>query len=536
MKAHLLYPDRDLAWRGLLQAAAERTASRAGRRYQPKGEAAPRPASPWNAADLVRDLDIHTLVTAMAGDDDCVFQTAKSVILSGVVGNAETIRYRQEILRDCLEHPDVLRALYRVAAGAAEAEKKHYLSSLLRSPDWILRWAIELIEALLDSVEELRKLADANADGFDSAGWTRFFKSVREELNDAYVASIQRHLARLRFKDGVLFSACFGAGDKGAEYKLHAAPRRNPRPWAFLERWLPRLFTAPIPPSSFSVHPRDESGVRALSELQNRAIAIAADALGRSAHHIRDFFGMLQVECSFYIGCLNLYEKLEKLREPIATPATAPSGEKRLAFRGLYDVCLALNRHGQVVGNDVNAEGKDLIVVTGANRGGKSTFLRSIGLAQLMMQCGMFVPAEAFYASLGDGLFTHFQREEDVAMESGKFDEELTRMSAIVDHLGRHPIILLNESLAATNEHEGSEIASQIVTALLEKSARMVFVTHLFEFASTVHGKKMNNVMFLRADRRADGSRTFKLIEAGPLETSYGEDLYRSVFGTNNEG
>ena len=91
----------------------------------------------------------------------------------------------------------------------------------------------------------------------------------------------------------------------------------------------------------------------------------------------------------------------------------------------------------RVVGNDVTADHKDLVIITGANQGGKSTFLRSVGLAQLMMQCGLFVAAEAFCSTVCDGLFTHYKREEDAAMQSGKFDEELGRMSDIVDHLSR---------------------------------------------------------------------------------------------------
>ncbi|GLI35569.1 hypothetical protein DAMNIGENAA_30020 [Desulforhabdus amnigena] len=69
------------------------------------------------------------------------------------------------------------------------------------------------------------------------------------------------------------------------------------------------------------------------------------------------------------------------------------------------------------------------------DQGGKSIFLRSIGLAQLMMQCDMFVPAESFSSNVCEGLFTHYKREEDPAMKSGKLDEELSRMSEIVDNL-----------------------------------------------------------------------------------------------------
>jgi DNA mismatch repair ATPase MutS len=183
----------------------------------------------------------------------------------------------------------------------------------------------------------------------------------------------------------------------------------------------------------------------------------------------------------------------------------------------------------QVVGNDVNVDGIDLVMITGANQGGKSTFLRSIGLAQLMMECGMFVPAESFRANLCNGLFTHYKREEDTTMTSGKFDEELGRMSVIIDNIQPNSLVLFNESFAATNEREDSEIARQIVNALLEKRIKVFYVTHLYELAHGFHSRQMENAIFLRAERRSNGGRTYKLMEAEPLQTSFGVDAYNKI-------
>lgn len=184
----------------------------------------------------------------------------------------------------------------------------------------------------------------------------------------------------------------------------------------------------------------------------------------------------------------------------------------------------------RVVSNDLNADDKDLVMITGANQGGKSTFLRSIGVSQLMMQCGMFVPAETFCSNICEGIFTHYKREEDTTMKSGKFDEELSRMSDIVDELKPNSMLLFSESFAATNDREGSEIARQIVCALLDKQIKVFFVTHLYEFAHDLYEKDTENAIFLRAERQPDGGRTFKLIEGEPLQTSYGEDLYNKIF------
>jgi DNA mismatch repair ATPase MutS len=77
---------------------------------------------------------------------------------------------------------------------------------------------------------------------------------------------------------------------------------------------------------------------------------------------------------------------------------------------------------------------------------------------------------------------------------------------------------------------EGSEIASQIVCALLEKAVKVLFVTHLYEFARRMKDKGMETAIFLRAERQPDGRRTFRIMEGEPLQTSYGKDLYSRIF------
>ncbi len=288
-------------------------------------------------------------------------------------------------------------------------------------------------------------------------------------------------------------------------------------------------------PFTFHLDPRDERGAEALCNLRDRGMNLVANALAQSADHIQSFFNMLRVELGFYVGCLNLSERLKAMGKPTCFPVPVPIAEPSHLFTGLYDVCLALTNGGKVVGNDIHADKKALVIITGANQGGKSTFLRSIGLAQLMMQAGMFVPADSFTANLCSAVFTHYKREEDTHMESGKFDEELSRMSLIADHVMPDALLLFNESFAATNEREGSEIARQIVTALLEGRNKVFFVTHLYSFADSFYEQARDNTLFLRAERQDDGTRTFKLVEAEPLETSFGEDLYNRIFVSSKD-
>ncbi len=379
------------------------------------------------------------------------------------------------------------------------------------------------MQMFVTMLKKLRRVADESADLFDSEGFTTFFAMIKRELGDDYFVSVQNHLKELKFQKGVFISAELGKGNRGANYVLQQSPAQK-------RSWLQRIFGRRQPPCTFKLHPRDENGARALRDLQHRGINLVANALAQSVDHILSFFKMLRTELAFYIGCLNLHEYLAQKGEPISFPLPVAANERRHAFKGLYDICLALTLKQRIVGNDVNADHKDLVMITGANQGGKSTFLRSIGLSQLMMQCGLFVPAESFSANVCDRLFTDYKREEDTAMESGKFDEELSRMSDIVDRITSSSMVLFNESFAATNEREGSEIARQITCALLEKHIKIFFVTHLYEVAHGFVVRNTANAIFLRAERQEGGGRTFRLVEGKPLQTSYGEDLYNMIF------
>lgn len=481
-----------------------------------------RRASVWNEATLMQDLALETLYRAMAQDDAFLYEVAKQVVPVSST-ELDEIRYRQAVLADCIAHEDAVRQLYAIAMEALETERHTFHSIFASSPAMVLHGARELVQAFLGVLHRLRAAADAGAGSFRSEGFRRFFAMIDHELTDDYFRQIERCLKELKFRNGVLISARLGDGNKGILHVLRKPHEPEPNPFR-------RLFAKRAPALTFRIADRDEAGARALSELEARGVRLVANALSQSADHILSFFSMLRAELAFYIGCLNLRHELERRGVPICFPVPHLASERIHAMGGLCDASLALRLSAAPVGNDVKAGGKTLVVITGANEGGKSTFLRGVGLAQLMMQAGMFVTAASFAANVCDGIFTHYKREEDATMKGGKFDEELRRMSEIVDHVRENALFLSNESFAATNEREGAEIARQIVSALLQKRMKIVLVTHLYALAGELHAQRSPAMLFLRADRQADGTRTFKLVEAEPLQTSYGEDLYKRIF------
>lgn len=478
---------------------------------------------PWQLRDLTDDdLELTRLYKAMAAGDEFLLETAKKVVPLTVT-DPYVIVYRLEVLADCLANRAAVQQMYDIAVDGVQVRRKIFLGGLMaRNPDSLLRRSVRVLELLAGNLKQLRSLRDEHAGRFRSAGFRQLLAMIGEQLSDDYLRQLDEDLSELHLPRGVLLSAQLGLGNKGVRHMLHQAPRRS---------WWDRL-TGNHDGCGFVVDDRDEAGAQALTELAGRAINDVANFVTQSADHVEGFFGRLRTELGFYLGCLNLHDELTKFGVPTCFPVPTPVGTPRFQCRDLRDVGLCLTTVKKVTGNDIDADGKSLIVITGANEGGKSTFLRSVGAAQVMMQAGMFVAAESFRANVRDGVFTHFKREEDATLTHGKLDEELARMSAIADYIGPRSLLLCNESFASTNEREGSEIARGVLRAMLDAGVKVVYVTHLYDLASSLYARRDPADLFLRAERRPDGVRTFRLMPGDPKPTSHGEDSFRRVFGS----
>ncbi len=529
MKAFLLHRDRDTefapalrddvmeaitgprsTYPGAIEKARRTLADERARRTDP---------SPHETVE--QDLGLEVLWRAMAAGDPFIYETARRCMLTGL-NDRDAIVFRQRILQDSIANADAVRDLYGLALEALDNERTV-------GPIWrtagvgsVVHRSVTVLARQLEVLRRLRGLAARSAGAFRSEGFTRFFRMIEEELGDDYLAEMDAQLNELGFRYGVLQTGGFGRGLKASRYIVcwqHAPGLRE------------RLGLRRRSGRRFVVHPRDEAGLRALEDIRARGLAEVAGAVAQAADHVRDFFTMLRLELGFYLGGLNLYERLSGAASPCCFPVPLATGRPGLEAEGLYDLALSLHTGGALVGNDVQAPGRPLIVLTGANQGGKSTLLRAIGIAQLMMQSGLVVGARAFTAEVCEGVHTHFKREEDARMEGGKLDEELRRMAAIAQRIAPRALLLCNESFSSTNEREGSEIARGVLRAMLDRGVRVALVTHMYDLAHGLAERTDAATLFLRAERLADGRRTFRLVPGEPLATSYAADSYRRIFG-----
>ena len=529
MNVHLLHPDDDLDLKA---------------------------APPHHTEALSEDLGLPVLLEVMGAGDRLVGEACRKVLLSGLQEVA-VIRYRQAVLADVLRAPEAFQRLYEVIVAGLEVAKRSSSGLFRETPDAIVRRAVERLKVHADVLRRLREDSSQVRDRMRSVGLTTLFEQFASQLDEPYLGEVEALLEELTFRRGVLFSARLGRGAVGTGHQL-----RRPRPQGWLSRSLDRSG------ESFELAERDDDGVESLGRLRDQALAEVAAVLGQASDDLEVFLRQLRDELAVLNGAARLHAALAERGGPTCWPEVAdgrdghdgPCGHEghdghdehdgpsdlegaaraggggarprpELSATGLYDPALALQLEGPAVGNDLDADGALLVLITGANQGGKSTLLRGIGTSQLLLQAGLFVPAVTFRGSLYGQVHTHFGREEDPDLRRGKLEEELNRMRAIVERIRPGDLLLANESFAATNEREGSELARQVFRAHLDVGVRVVAVTHLYDLADSLHRTESDRGVFLRAEREEDGERTFRIAPGPPLPTSYGQDLYRRIFG-----
>ena len=484
----------------------------------PEGREAPVGIPAMSRDVLRRDLDLRTAVLGVAGRDDVIYDTLMEMMFAPLL-EPDLLRWRHEMLRDALAHPEETMRLYRICLEADHMRESRV--NWLQNYDVATTYqgAVNYLLNFSTLLRLLRSLAAEYTPLFRSAGFLNLFRTLQEELSDEYLESIHRELEgqKLALVDGVLLSAGLNEALESVDYVMH----RREKSIKDLNPFSGQLYR-------LGKEANDDKAGDDLTVRQERAINRVADALAQSAEYLASFFDRLRKELAFYVGGLRFTQRMEELGMPWCIPELTAADTDSRSWEELYDVSLVYRNKAAVVGNTLTAEHKNLYIVTGANQGGKTTFLRSFGQAQLMAQCGLPVGAKAYTAPYRRAVFTHFRQEEDRFLKSGKLDKELEWMDRIADHVQSGDLVLFNESFASTNEREGSEIGREITEALVESGVEVVSVSHLHMFAASFHGRE--GVQFLRAERLPSGERTFRLQPGEPEETAYGEDIYRRIF------
>ena len=262
------------------------------------------------------------------------------------------------------------------------------------------------------------------------------------------------------------------------------------------------------------------------------------------------FFNKLETEMMFYQGVVELIQTLEELGLPVCRPQFVSSDIKQFEASGVYDLSFALYMAAKegfspdsIVKNEVqmNSSKGQIFIVTGPNQGGKTTYLRAVGITQLFAQAGILVPTERAVISPVDRIYTHFSSVENTGTDRGRLEEEMILLNQIMQAVSGDSLLLMNESFSSTNSREGTIIAEEILRALSLIGTRVLFVTHLYELAKRIDSiNSITNgitklVSLVAGIERSTSSetgnpkksikRTYIVAPGEPLPTGYADDI-----------
>lgn len=244
-----------------------------------------------------------------------------------------------------------------------------------------------------------------------------------------------------------------------------------------------------------------------------------------------DFLLNLMPEIEFLVKATNLLRTLSDKGLTLCKPEIVTDRNVFIA-KDLYNPCVALKVDGEIIANDVEFDNDVMIfVLTGPNRGGKSVITCAIGLAQAMLQLGMFVPAASATISIADGIYTHFPTGADDTIDKGRLGEECARLRDIFHDVTKDSLVLLDESLSSTGSYEASYIAGEVLAGFSRIGCRCLFSTHLHELAAEIDNINARTAPDggTRIDSLVagieDGKRSFKIYRMKPDGKSYARDI-----------
>lgn len=245
-------------------------------------------------------------------------------------------------------------------------------------------------------------------------------------------------------------------------------------------------------------------------------------------------FVSLMPEIIFYIRFSELCDKIMAKGLPLCKAEIASKEERSCSAKDIYNLKLAIRAvNGEtdpIVKNDFyfNDDGR-IYILTGPNRGGKTTITQAVGLAFLLAQNGIYVPASHIKLSPCDNIFTHFPADENDTVDLGRLGEESKRLADIFSSATKYSLLLLNESLATTNVAEGLYIARDVLKSMRYLGVRSIFNTHMHDLARNLN--EINDE--IQGDSKIEsmvtgvenGSRSFKIFIAPPQGVSYAKDI-----------
>ncbi|SFB75912.1 MutS-related protein [Butyrivibrio sp. YAB3001] len=302
--------------------------------------------------------------------------------------------------------------------------------------------------------------------------------------------------------------------------------------------------------------PEGEESERGITNYMDE---VAGRLLSKTVRHLREVLGKyamlaitditdLMPEFIYYIRWAEFIEKLSEKGFLFCKPEICKEADTSLAMdaKGVYNLKLIENggiSFSDIVLNSLRfTDDLWLYILTGANRGGKTTITQAIGQLYFLAQGGIYVPGISFSYRPVDAIYTHFPADEDKTLDLGRLGEECKRFKDMYDNATKDSLFLLNETFSTTSFEEGFFIAKDCIKAILQKGIRTIYNTHMHKLAYDIDEINADASKFKAASLivlNQGSERSYSIKVAPPEGMSYANDIakrYGVTFDMLTEG
>ena len=528
------------------------------------------------------DLGLDALTEKVAGQPLEV-QLLRRVMMS-LTPDPQVAAYRSDVFEDIFRHPEIRERLIKLL----DKVKMFYDYGVVNRHEgdetgiWDLMHRLEEYHDYILTVEAIREcLSDkdlvsegltALRDSVDRIYQDQGFAALRRDVEEMHIAASEIRSLTVGINVNDRFEAVsmglvsvngkpFTKSNLLKNFLASVAPRdeiRKEAEWSGSYNFYPAntevgLFESvgqlaqtaivlrnPLVAMSLARIPQSDGSANVPRQMDNAASMLTS----RIARKLRDTLGQylnvsvkemadLIPELVFYTRWAEYIEKKQKEGWHFCKPQARlhREGVAGMEAEGLYNLKLiATEKPESVVRNNLTFDPeKRVYILTGANRGGKTTVTQAVGQLFILAQSGLPVPAERFSYDPADSVLTHFPADEDKTLDLGRLGEECRRFRELFLRCTPDTILLLNETFATTSFEEGYFIAADAVRALLNRGTRTIFNTHMHKLAQDLDtvintGDAEGKAVSLVAETK-EGVHSFRVIIAPPEGQSFARDI-----------